>query len=173
MTHTVVFSHGKDGDPWGNKIVALAEVARARSLHVESVDYRHIDDPTARVAKLLEFSRPLAGPLIFVGSSLGGHVSAAVAQTISVAGLFLLAPAFYMQGFEQYTPRPVRCPVFIVHGWRDDIVPVENSFRWSREAAATLHVIDGDHRLNENIPELKELFALFLGRVTAAENNHA
>jgi pimeloyl-ACP methyl ester carboxylesterase len=165
MTHTVVFSHGKDGDPWGNKIVALAAVARARAMQVESVDYRQIDDPMARVAKLQEFARSLSGPLIFVGSSLGGHVSAAVAQTAPVSGIFLMAPAFYMQGFEQYTPKPASCPVVIVHGWRDDIVPVENSFRWGAQAAATLHIIDGDHRLNDNIPELKELFALFLSRL--------
>ena len=162
MTDTVVFSHGKDGEPWGNKIVALAEVARGRGMHVESVDYRQIDDPSARAAKLLEFARSLAGPLIFVGSSLGGHVSAAVAQTLRVRGMFLMAPAFYMPGFERHTPKPVGCPVTIVHGWHDDIVPVENSFRWGREAAATLHIVDGNHRLNENIPELKELFALFL-----------
>ena len=171
MTHTVVFSHGKDGDPWGNKIVALADVARGRGMQVESVDYRQIDDPMARVTKLHEFVRTLSGSLILVGSSLGGHVSAAVAQTVPVSGTFLMAPAFYMPGFERYTPKPVSCPVVIVHGWRDDIVPVENSFRWGREAAATLHIVDGDHRLNENIPELKELFALLLSRV--AENKHA
>jgi alpha/beta superfamily hydrolase len=165
MTHTVVFSHGKDGDPWGTKIVALAEVARARGLQVESVDYRQIDDPMGRVEKLLGFVRTLSTPLVFVGSSLGGHVSAAVAQSVPVSGMFLMAPAFYMPGFEQHTPKPVRRPIAIVHGWRDDIVPVENSFRWAREAAATLHIVDGDHRLSENVPELKELFALFLSRI--------
>jgi surfactin synthase thioesterase subunit len=165
MKYTVVFSHGKDGDPRGNKILALADVARARGMHVESVDYREIDDPMARVAKLHEFVRTLTSPLIFVGSSLGGHVSASVAQSLSVRGMFLMAPAFYMAGFERYTPKPAGCPVAIVHGWRDDIVPVENSIRWGREAAAMLHILDGGHRLNENIPELKELFALFLSRI--------
>jgi pimeloyl-ACP methyl ester carboxylesterase len=165
MQHTVVFSHGKDGDPWGNKILALADVARARGMHVESVDYRTIDDPAARVSKLHEFVRTLASPLVLVGSSLGGHVSATVAQSLPVKGMFLMAPAFYMPGFERYTPKPTGCPVAIVHGWRDDIVPVENSFRWGKEASATLHILDGGHRLNENIPELKELFALFLSRI--------
>ena len=45
----IVFSHGQDGEPWGAKIVAMAEVARAHGLSVESVDYRGMDDPAVRV----------------------------------------------------------------------------------------------------------------------------
>ena len=73
---------------------------------------------------------------VLVGSSLGGHVSAAAAARCSRAALFLLAPAFYMPGFEAYTPQDVACPTAIVHGWHDDIVPVENSIRWAREHGA-------------------------------------
>lgn len=164
MSYTVVFSHGKDGDPWGNKIVALAQVARARALGVESIDYRQIDDPQGRVNRLLEFCRTVSEPLIFVGSSLGGHVAATVAQTVKVRGMFLMAPAFYMPGFEQYTPSPAACPIAIVHGWGDDIVPVENSIRWGRAARAELHILDGDHRLNDNIPVISRLFDHFLIR---------
>ena len=36
----VVFSHGQDSGPWGTKITALAETARAEGYEVESVDYR-------------------------------------------------------------------------------------------------------------------------------------
>ena len=41
----VVFSHGKDSEPWGSKIAAMAEIAREEGFQVESVDYRGIDDP--------------------------------------------------------------------------------------------------------------------------------
>ena len=27
MTQYIVFSHGKDGEPWGSKITAMAEIA--------------------------------------------------------------------------------------------------------------------------------------------------
>ena len=47
---------------------------------------------------------------MLVGSSLGGHVSAAAAAALRPRGLFLLAPAFYMPGFEAYTPQDVACP---------------------------------------------------------------
>src|SRR5690606_41972057 len=131
---TVIFSHGKDSEPWGAKITAMAQVARRRGLAVESVDYRGMDDPLARVQKLLAFCGTITGDLVLVGSSMGGHVSAAVSAHVPVRGMFLLAPAFFMRGYEQYTPVPAECPIAIVHGWNDDIVPVENAIRFARRS---------------------------------------
>ena len=95
--------------------------------------------------------RECPGPMVLVGSSMGGHVSAAAAARVRPLGLFLLAPAFYMPGFEAYTPQDVACPTAIVHGWHDAIVPVENSMRWAREHKAALHVLNSDHRLEDRI----------------------
>jgi len=148
---TVVFSHGKESGPWGSKINAMAQVGRELNWRVESVDYRGMDDPAARVEKLVHLGRELAGPLVLVGSSLGGHVAAAAAGRLEAAALFLLAPAFYMPGYEQYTPQDITAPSVIVHGWNDDIVPVDNSIRWARERRATLHVLDSGHRLEDQI----------------------
>ena len=163
--HTVIFSHGKDGDPWGSKIVAMADVARALNYQVESVDYRGIDDPQARVAKLIESAQHIPEPIL-VGSSLGGHVATAAASVLAPRGLFLLAPAFYMPRFEQYTPKPPACPISIVHGWQDDIVPVQNSIRYAREYQATLQVIDADHRMLQHISYIVAYFHLFLQRLS-------
>jgi alpha/beta superfamily hydrolase len=159
---TVVFSHGQATSPWGEKITAMAAVVRDLGLKAESVDYQGVDDPQARVEKLLGFARPLAGRLVLAGSSLGGHVSAAAARTLSARGLFLLAPAFFMPGFEEFTPRNVACPTVIVHGWRDDIVPVNSSIRWAREHRAALHVLDSDHRLQDQLPSICALLRAFL-----------
>jgi hypothetical protein len=52
-----------------------------------------------------------------------------------------------------------------VHGWRDAVVPVENSIRWAREQGAELHILDGDHRLQERIAEIRDLFGAYLGRL--------
>ncbi len=158
----VVFSHGKDSEPWGNKIAAMAELARNEGFQVESVDYRGVDNPADRVTRLLAYCKDLRGSLVLVGSSLGGHVSAAASSLLQARGMFLLAPAFYMPGFEQHTPKPANCPITIVHGWRDDIVPVENSFRYAREYKATLHVIDADHRMLDNIRDINYFFEYFL-----------
>ena len=105
-------------------------------------------DPGKRVDKLL------ATPgirhhavLVLVGSSMGGHVAATAALTLKPAGVFLVAPAFFMPGFEALTPPPAQVPCTIVHGLGDDVVPIENSLRFAKSASATLHAIDGDHRL--------------------------
>lgn len=165
MSFTVVFSHGKESGPWGRKITAMAALARDLNLAVESVDYRGMDDPAARVEKLVAVAGRLQKPLLLVGSSMGGHVSAAAAGRLVPRGLFLLAPAFYMPGFEAHTPRDVPCPAAIVHGWRDDVVPVDNSIRWAREHHAALHVLDSDHRLEDRIDAVCSLLRSFIAEL--------
>jgi alpha-beta hydrolase superfamily lysophospholipase len=160
--NTVVFSHGKESGPWGAKITAMAEVIRDLQVGVESVDYRGLDDPARRVEKLLAEGREFKGPIVLVGSSLGGHVAATAASRLDTAALFLLAPAFYMPGFEKYTPQDVTVPTAIVHGWHDDVVPVENSIRWARERRATLHILDSNHRLEDQIGAICILLRNFL-----------
>lgn len=158
----VVFSHGKESGPWGSKIAAMADVARSEGFDADSVDYRGIDDPKDRVTRLLSFCRDLRGDLVLVGSSMGGHVATAASSLLRARGLFLLAPAFYMPGHEDETPKPATCPMTIVHGWRDDVVPVENSIRYAREHGATLHIIDADHRMQDQIALINYLFEYFL-----------
>jgi pimeloyl-ACP methyl ester carboxylesterase len=165
MSVTVVFSHGKESGPWGRKITAMAALARESGMGVESVDYRGIDDPTARVEKLVTAAGNIRESLVLVGSSMGGHVSAAAAGRLRPRGMFLLAPAFYMPGFESYTPQDVPCPTAIVHGWHDDIVPVENSIRWAREHHAALHVLNSDHRLEDRIEAICSLLRSFLAEL--------
>jgi alpha/beta superfamily hydrolase len=164
--HTVVFSHGKETGPWGSKITAMAATSRELGLAVESVDYQGIEDPGKRVDKLVQLGSTMTGSMVLVGSSMGGHVSAAAAHRLKARGLFLLAPAFYMAGFEAYTPQQVDCPTAIVHGWRDDIVPVENSIRWAREHRAALHILESDHRLQDQIETICRLLRDFLLALT-------
>ena len=160
--NTVVFSHGKESGPWGAKITAMAAAVRDLDLGVESVDYRGMEDPAQRVEKLLTVARELQGPLALVGSSMGGHVAAAAASRLDAAALFLLAPAFYMPGFEKYTPQDVTAPTAIVHGWHDAVVPVDNSIRWAREHRVALHILDSDHRLEDQIGVICILLRSFL-----------
>src|SRR5260370_16602583 len=107
---TVVFANGKESGPWGSKITAMAAVVRDLRWAVESIDYRGLDDPGARVRKLIGLGKDLKGPLVLVGSSMGGHVSAAAASELGARGLFLLAPAFYMAGFGKETAPHIAPP---------------------------------------------------------------
>jgi pimeloyl-ACP methyl ester carboxylesterase len=160
----LIFSHGLDSSPWGVKITAMVQVARRYRLQVDSIDYANLD-PAARVQRLLEVCRQLSTDVILVGSSLGAHVATAVSTQVATRGLYLLAPAFFMPGFEQYTPKPADCPVTIVHGWNDEVVPVENSIRFARQHRSTLHIIDGDHRLQSTVDQVCDLFERFLRRL--------
>ena len=123
---TVIFSHGQESGPWGTKIRAMADTVRELGCKADSIDYRGIADPTARVRKLIAECSDINDKLILVGSSMGGHVATAAAEAVGAAGLFVLAPAYFMPGYEDLTPNAPELPLAIVHGWRDDVVPVEN-----------------------------------------------
>jgi pimeloyl-ACP methyl ester carboxylesterase len=158
----ICFSHGQDSGPWGTKISAMAEAAQRRGFLVESLDYTALSDPAERVRKLVEFCDSLPLPPALVGSSMGGHVAAAASGQVRVLGLFLIAPAFYMPGYEDLTPVSGCARVSIVHGWSDEVVPARNSIRWAREHGAELHVIPGDHRLTARLDRVLTLFDDFL-----------
>ena len=164
---TVVFSHGQESGPWGTKIRAMADLARELGCEVDSIDYQGIADPHERVAKLLRECATLDDRLILVGSSMGGHVATAAADTVNAVGLFVLAPAYYMPGYEDLTPSAPNIPVSIVHGWHDDIVPVENSIRFAQACHAELHLLDGDHRLTENIDDINYYLRRFIEKMSA------
>ena len=167
-TLRVVFSHGKDSGPAGSKIRAMSVRVRDLGHRSASIDYRGMDDPGARVEKLVRYCHDAEEPLVLVGSSMGGHVAATAAERVSAAGLFVLAPAFYIAGYEELTPPPPDLPVTIVHGWQDDVVPVDNSIRYARQCAAALHVLDDGHRLTASIDTINLLLEHFLERIAAA-----
>lgn len=162
---SIIFSHGQESGPWGTKIRAMAECVRRLGHAADSIDYQGMVDPTERVNRLIEACRSVDGPLVLVGSSMGGHVATAAAAEVGASGLFVLAPAYFMEGYEMLTPPPPEVPIAIVHGWHDDVVPVDNSIRFARACAATLHIVDGDHRLTANIDEINGYLEMFLGRL--------
>jgi fermentation-respiration switch protein FrsA (DUF1100 family) len=59
----------------------------------------------------------------------------------------------------------VSSPVEIVHGWSDDIIPVENSITFAKECESSLHLIKGDHRLKSSMEEVTRIFSTFIKAV--------
>ncbi|MDY6941860.1 MAG: alpha/beta hydrolase [Pseudomonadota bacterium] len=161
----VYFAHGKESGPWGTKITRLAAVARRSGYRVASPDYSHTHDPKTRVAQLLDIHPKTNGALVLVGSSMGGYVSAAASHRLKPDGLFLMAPALYFQGFELPAPASARL-MAVVHGWQDEIVPVDAGIRFAREHSASLHVLKSGHTLTDQLPILEYLFADFLAQVS-------
>ncbi|MHB1872421.1 MAG: alpha/beta hydrolase [Steroidobacteraceae bacterium] len=158
----VVFSHGQASGPWGRKITALAEVVRSEGYQAHSVDYRGLDAPRERIARLADYCKELTGDLVLVGSSLGGYVTVASASVLHARGIFLMAPALYFPQLPPLRAGIVDCPTAIVHGWHDAVVPFEHSVRFAQTCRAALHLLESDHNLHNQIRVIQNLFEYFL-----------
>lgn len=157
----IYFSHGKESGPWGTKIKRLATLAEKHGYQVESIDYRESLNPDVRAQRLIDKVKADEADILLVGSSMGGYVSLVASEVKNVKGLFLLAPALFIEGYAvQKYPFPKNLE--IVHGWSDEVVPVENSISYAKMADCTLHIISGDHRLNSSMQEVEILFDQFL-----------
>ena len=175
----VVFSHGKESGPWGAKIKTLAAVVERLGGQVTSVDYREHPKGTPhdqnspyeadrRVEQLLSTELPEHVKLVLVGSSMGGYVSTVTSARLRPDGLFLLAPAFYLNGYSNQDPTSLAKRTMIVHGWGDELVPVENTIKFSRLHRCDMHLIDGDHRLNDALLKIEPIFELFLQQIVGS-----
>ncbi|MHB8707655.1 MAG: alpha/beta fold hydrolase [Desulfuromonadales bacterium] len=163
MSATVCFCHGRESGPWGTKIRRLARVAEQSGCRVVSPDDRETQDPDERVRRLLALAASLPVPLVLVGSSMGGYVAAVAAGQLQPAGLFLLAPAIGLPGYAIAEPVPSTPHLTIVHGWSDEIVPVDNVLRYAAARRAELHLLPDGHLLHNELDRIERLFADFLG----------
>ena len=164
MVPFIQFIHGKESGPWGSKITYLADIARSLGYEVDSLRYTEIADPQKRVEKLVEANQKQPA-CILVGSSMSGWVAATASASITVQGLFLLAPALYMP---DYPPHRLGCPgenIEIVHGWHDSLIPYQNVVRFAQENRCTLHLVDDEHRLKHKLDLVGEYFHIFLKRM--------
>lgn len=162
MQKLVIYNHGKDSIPWGDKALALADVAKRQGFEFISPDYRQSNDPDWRVAQLLAMDLSGYERILLVGSSMGAYVAVVAAEVINVHGLFLIAPAFYLPGYQRQS-FAVQCPrIEVFHGWQDDVVPPENAWQFCRQHRASLQMLDADHRMLGVLPAISEAFGRFL-----------
>lgn len=169
MKLLVIFAHGKESGPWGSKIKYLAEIAKRHGAEVISPDYSDLMDPDERVKRLLALPLPQHDLLILAGSSMGGYVSTVASKQLRPAALFLMAPAFYLPGYAEQNPESFANSTCVVFGWRDDIVPPEHGIKFAQKFQTQLHIIDSDHRLNDVLPFVGDVFDKFL---QATMKNH-
>lgn len=162
----VVFSHGKESGPQGTKIALLSKIAQKLGYTTISIDYRTCKDADERVTLLHEtLQHHIPSKIILVGSSMGGYVSTVVASELQVAGLFLMCPALYLPRYSVQNYAPQTTSIEIIHGWEDDIVPVDSSIQFGQQQQATLHLTKDNHRLSHSHELLQELFYNFLKRL--------
>ncbi len=165
QNYQIIFSHGKESGPYGVKITAMTEVADNLGIDSVSLDYQGMDDPEHRVEKLVKHARQYSKKLILVGSSMGAYVSIRASQQLHLAGLFLLAPAVYMPGYESQNMTAAADMVMTMHGWQDEIVPVENAIQFAGEQGSDILLVHDDHVLRHSLPRICREFKTFLQEV--------
>ena len=165
MAALAIFAHGKESGPWGGKIKYLAHVATLRGYRAVSVDYTDMLSADDRVRRLLETDFGEYDRLVLAGSSMGAYVSTLASKYLRPAGLFLLAPAFGLPGYNVQKPVPYAQQTAVVMGWQDDVIPLENVASFAREHSAEYHVFADGHRLLNVLPEIGGIFDRFLERI--------
>jgi pimeloyl-ACP methyl ester carboxylesterase len=181
----ILYLHGFASSPDSKKGMAMA----ARFGEVERLDLRVPSAERLSLAAMIETTRAAIGdgPVVLIGSSLGGLTAAWVAASDPrVARLVLFAPAFRLA--ERWQRRlsqdpalaahadflaeaaqidvgfpDVRVPTLILHGVHDDVVPVEISRAFAADRPhVRLIELDDDHQLLTSIPRLLSEIELFL-----------
>ncbi|HUH02563.1 MAG TPA: alpha/beta hydrolase [Kofleriaceae bacterium] len=163
------FCHGLETGPHGRKYQALA----AADLNPIAPDFQGMA-LAARVAVL----RPLlaASPdAVVVGSSYGGITALCAAIQVvnaggSIGGLVLCAPALGRNEppADQLVLR-APAPTTIIHGLRDQIVPVAVSRDFARaNPTVRLIEVDDEHRLVEALPLIVDATRAMIATAAAA-----
>ncbi|MBS3935720.1 MAG: alpha/beta hydrolase [Sulfuritalea sp.] len=91
-------------------------------------------------------------PVYLAGFSFGAHVVARVAQRLAAAGaaaqrLVLVGTAAgFVEGLRRYETAAVPADTIVIHGSRDEIVPLANVLAWAEALELPVTVIPGaDH----------------------------
>jgi pimeloyl-ACP methyl ester carboxylesterase len=161
----VLFAHGLEGSPRGTKARYLATLGAP----LRVPDMRGL--PLAARVEILE--RVIAaGNVLLVGSSYGGLAAALVAQRHPdlLVGLVLCAPALCWAEPPNLDPAtlaaPVGLPVTVLHGLRDEVVPIAASraYRDRSGPGVRLLEVDDDHALGGSLDLVgREILSLLAG----------
>lgn len=166
MKGTIILSHGLESGPDATKVTALAQVADDLGWASIRPDYRDLDVSrdvaaiTARTSRAVE-SAPSRGRVIFAGSSMGAFVSGFASMQRDCEALFLMALPVGVEGYG-FDFKAASVPTVLVHGWRDELCPVNATIDFARDRGDTLHLVDDDHRLGAHVAYCAEAFRQLL-----------
>lgn len=141
--YRVLFIHGLEGSPKGNKARRLAEHFETLTPAMDTADFDGCI--SLQRAEIERFA-----PQVLVGSSFGAAIAVALLQRGAWSGpTLLLAQAARHFGLELVLPEGVR--ITIAHGSRDDVVDPEESRRLATTGSPNLVrllEVDDDHSLH-------------------------
>lgn len=98
-------------------------------------------------------------PLALAGFSFGAYVQTCAAPRLDVHRLVLVAPPFGLVGDERsYTTGAVPADTLVIHGERDETVPLANVFEWARPQELPIVVIPGaDHFFHRRLHLIRNI----------------
>jgi predicted alpha/beta-hydrolase family hydrolase len=168
MRGNIILSHGSDSGPDATKVSVLATLAEGLGWTTVRPDYReddalgHAGCVGPRLARLAAAIAASPAPPVLVGSSMGAFVSGLASLDAPVAGLFLLALPARIPGYPRPFATAAGVPSFLVHGYADDVCPVDEAIAFARGHAAPLLLVQDDHRLGDALPVIEAEFRRFL-----------
>ncbi|MBS0381621.1 MAG: alpha/beta hydrolase [Proteobacteria bacterium] len=168
MPGHVILSHGSNSSPEATKVSALARVAESLGWSTFRPDYREADAlgyagaVPPRIGRLVAAMQGAPRPLVLAGSSMGAFVSGLASLEAPCDGLFLMALPVGMPGGPASFAAARGLPGMLVHGWRDELCPVDAALAFARGYGMPALLLDDDHRLAASLPVLEREFAAFL-----------
>ncbi|HET6432214.1 alpha/beta fold hydrolase [Dyella sp.] len=173
MRSPIILSHGSDSGPDATKVSALAALAESLGRTTLRPDYReddalgHAGSVPARLARLRAAIAAQSAPPVLVGSSMGAFVSGLASLEHSVAGLFLLATPERIPGWDVDFDVTPDVPTMLIHGWRDELCPLDDMYTFASRRELPLLILDDDHRLGASVDAIAGQFRLFLDQLAA------
>jgi pimeloyl-ACP methyl ester carboxylesterase len=173
MRRPIILSHGSDSGPDATKVSAMAALAESLGWPTLRPDYREEDTlgyagaVAPRLARLRGLIGAAAQPPVLVGSSMGAFVSGLASLEHPVAGLFLLATPERIPGSPVDFDLREDVPSLLIHGWRDEVCPLDDLYTFAARRQLPLLVVDDDHRLGASMDRILAQFRLFLENLDA------
>ncbi|HEX5961762.1 MAG TPA: alpha/beta hydrolase [Rhodanobacteraceae bacterium] len=164
----VILSHGSDSGPDATKASALARVAEELGWRTSRPDYReddalgHAGSVAPRVARLVASMHGQPHPLVLAGSSMGAFVSGLASLQAPCDGLFLVALPIDIPGCPRRFDAAHGVPGMLVHGYRDELCPVDTALAFARARGMPALLLDDGHRLAEHVATIEREFRVFL-----------
>ncbi|MDR3385653.1 MAG: alpha/beta hydrolase [Rudaea sp.] len=168
MKPLLILSHGLESGPDATKVSALAAIAEPMGFSSVRPDYRDLDALRdvrridERIARLKQHV-PAHAPVILAGSSMGAFISALASTELDCVGLFLIALPTQIPGYPcRFDAAGV--PTALVHGWDDELCPVDAAIGFARARGDVITLVRDDHRLSAHVDFVARQFRDFLGR---------